>query len=156
MNFNKYNYIIILYILLIIYIYINKIRSLKLALLIILIVIISIIIGWIIEYYKLYNRNTNKECLFLLNDNKQKESGLIFGSCIDYWHILHLLLYIIIGLLIPYNYYIIISISILWEIFEHYVFKYITKKCNDILCGRIEDILLNITGYIIGNILCII
>jgi hypothetical protein len=145
------NILLIIYILLIIFIFINKIKSTKIAFIFLIIVGIIIIIGWNINKK---NYNCNKECIIKFRKNNKKlESGIFFGSCIDYWHLLHLLLYIIIGLLMPNKYLFIFIISILWEIFEHISFKYIINSCNNIICGRIEDIFINIIGYSIGSYL---
>lgn len=145
------NLLVLLYILLIIIIYIFKIQNPNLALGFLIICGIIIIIGWNINKN---NTNANKECLIKFgNNNKKVKSGILFGCCIDYWHLLHLLLYIIIGLLMPNNYILIIIISILWETLEHISFKHIFYYCDSLICGRVEDIFLNTFGYIIGSYL---
>jgi len=92
----------------------------------------------------------NNECLF---GKEKKVNGMLFNSCLDYHHILHIILYIIIGLIYPNDYFLIFIISIAWEYYEHLMFKYVIKKtnCNDIICFRIEDIFLNLFGYFIGS-----
>lgn len=150
-----YNSLILFYIFLISVAIIYKIRSFWLAFIVISINIIVIISAWI---FKVKNeiRNVNHECIFKLNKkwNMEKiDSGIFYKSCIDYWHIFHILLYILIGILYPNQYILITILSILWELFEHYSFKYIVLFCSDPICGRLEDVFLNIIGYIIGNLL---
>jgi hypothetical protein len=96
---------------------------------------------------------SKKECIFKDKNNKKLLNGLLFGSCIDYWHIFHFLLYVIIGLLMPNKHLLIFFLSFFWETFEHISFKYILNKCNSLICGRVEDIFLNIIGYTIGSYL---
>lgn len=92
----------------------------------------------------------HKECLI---GEEKKVNGILFNSCLDYHHIIHIILYFIIGLIYPNNYFLIFIISIGWELYEHLMFKYVIKKtnCNDIICFRIEDIFLNLFGYFIGS-----
>lgn len=116
--------LIIIYILLIIFIYIYKIKSTYIALAFLLTTGIVIIIGWNIEKYNKYDT-----CLLKFGkNNKSEKGGLLFGGCIEYWHVLHMLLYIIIGLLMPNYYLFILIVSILWELFEHVSFKYILDR----------------------------
>ena len=49
-------------------------------------------------------------------------------------------------MLTPNHYIGVITISILCELFEHFVFKH-TNMCKNIICGRIENIL----GYSMGS-----
>lgn len=104
-------------------------------------------ISWFINNTNLINHN---ECLI---KQEKKVNGILFNGCLDYHYILHIILYILIGLIYPNNYILILIISILWELYEHLMFKYIIKKsnCNDITCCRIDDIFLNLFGYFIGN-----
>jgi len=152
------NLIVLLYIILIFIAWFYKIRSFWLAFIIIIINVIIIFIGWFLTSIKntlTYHNNINKEqdCIISYhNNNIKKEAGIFYGSCVDYWHLLHILLYILIGILYPNNYIIIILTSIIWEIIEHFIFKYIMKICNDKICGRIEDIFLNIFGYLLGHL----
>jgi len=117
--------------------------------------ILLIIIGLIITIDWFFNNNKkiySHECLI---GKIKKVNGLFYNSCFDFWHILHILLYILIGLLFPNNYFIILIISIIWELYEHFMFKYVVKKvkCKDFICLRFEDILLNLIGYYIGNVI---
>jgi len=59
----------------------------------------------------------------------------------------------LIGLLYPNDYTLILIISIIWELYEHFMFKYLIKKsnCNEFSCLRIEDVFLNLFGYFIGS-----
>jgi hypothetical protein len=141
--------VIAIYILLIIFIYIYKIKSTYIALAFLLSTGIFIIISWNTK-----NSNNYDACLLKFGkNNKSTKGGLLFGGCIEYWHVLHMLLYVIIGLLMPNYYLFILIVSILWELFEHVSFKYILRHCNSMFCGRVEDIFLNMIGYIIGSYL---
>ena len=141
------NLLVLLYILIILIIYFYKIQNPNLALTILMIIGIIIIIGWNTK-----KKDVNKECIIITKTNNNKQqSGILFGGCIDYWHFLHLLLYIIIGLLMPNQYLLIVIISVIWETFEHIAFKYMFLYCNSLLCGRVEDIFLNTIGYTIGS-----
>lgn len=109
-----------------------------------------IILGWIINYNNNIDNN-NKECIWGLN---KKKEGLLFNGCFDIWHIYHILLWILLGILMPKYYKLAICMSILWEIFEHLIFSNITQfNCNSFICGRIEDPFINLFSYIIGNII---
>jgi len=112
-----------------------------------------LILSGIIQTIKWFDNSkiiNNEECII---GNNKKVNGIIFNGCIDKWHILHIILYILIGLLYPNNYFLILVISIIWELHEHIFFKYIIKKsqCKEISCLRIEDIFLNLIGYFIGS-----
>lgn len=139
--------LLFLLLLLIIITFLFKIRSFKIAYLLLLFIGISISVKWFDKNTYMINHN---ECLI---GKEKKINGLFFNSCVDYWHLLHIILYILIGLLYPHNYTLILIISIIWEIYEHFMFKYIIKKsnCKEFSCLRIEDIFLNLLGYFIGS-----
>jgi len=124
-----------------------KLQSYKIAYLLLLFIGICNSVGW-------FNKDTymtnNDECLI---GNEKKVNGIFFNSCVDYWHLLHIVLYILIGLLYPNDYTLILFISIIWELYEHFMFKYLIKKsnCNEFSCLRIEDVFLNLFGYFIGS-----
>jgi len=124
-----------------------KIRSFKLAFLILGLIGVGSIIPWFNNKIPLINNN---ECLI---GKEKKINGLIFNGCLDIWHYSHIILYILIGLLYPNDYLFVFIISIIWELYEHFMFKYLVKKsnCNENSCLRIEDILLNLLGYFIGS-----
>jgi len=140
--------IIYLYIALIALALIFNIRGFFYASILLFILGISLTIPW-------FNKNeiiNHDECII---GGIKKINGVLFNGCLDFWHIAHILLYILIGILYPNNYILIIIISIIWEIYEHFMFKYIIKKskCNELSCMRIEDIFLNLIGYFIGSFL---
>lgn len=113
---------------------------------------ILIIIGLFLTFcwFSVENLNNDNQCII---GNSKKVNGIFFNSCLDIFHILHIILYIIIGIIYPNNYGLILLISILWELYENFMFKYFAKngKCKDIICLRFEDIILNIIGYYIGT-----
>ena len=118
-----------------------------LAISLVCIIGIGLILLW---YQKIKSQKIqNKECI--IGKNKKLE-GIIFGGCVDYWHISHLVLWFIVGKLSPNYHFIVVIVSVLWELFEHFCFKNY-KKCKSIFCGRFEDIVLNILGYSIGSII---
>lgn len=118
--------------------------------LIVAVILIILVIVITFTWFNVKELLNHKECL--IGDNK-KINGLLFNGCFDYYHILHVLLFIQIGILYPNNYLLIVIISIIWELYEHFMFKFIIKKsnCNDFICLRIEDIFLNLLGYFIGS-----
>ena len=73
------------------------------------------------------------------------------------WSIVHILLYILIALFIPNNWWFAIIISILWEIYE-YIMSLLSKDeyYHEVLINRITDIGFNLIGYYIGNLLTFI
>jgi len=96
---------------------------------------------------KIYKYDKNNECLI---GNIKQLNGFYGNSCLDVWHIYHLLFWILIGIFIPNQIVLCILISLSWELLEHIAFKY-WKSCKDNMCGRIEDPIINLIGYIIGS-----
>ena len=70
---------------------------------------------------------------------------------ITLWSIDHILLYILIGLLLPNKWSLIIIISFIWEIYE-YIMSRLTndKYYQEPLMNKISDIVFNLIGYYIG------
>lgn len=138
--------LLFLLILLIVLTILFNIHSFTISYLLLLFIGLSITIKWF-DNNNIINSN---ECLI---GKEKKINGILFNSCVDYWHLLHIILYILIGLLYPNNYILILFISIIWELYEHFMFKYLIKKsnCTEISCLRIEDIFLNLLGYYIGS-----
>ena len=96
---------------------------------------------------KIYYQNKNKECI--IGNNKQL-NGFYGAGCLDIWHIYHLLFWILLGIFVPNQIIICIFVSLSWELLEHIVFKS-CKSCSDNICGRFEDPIINLIGYIIGS-----
>ncbi len=68
--------------------------------------------------------------------------------------ILHLIIYIIIGYYYPNKWIFIIIISFLWEIIEYILDKYkMCSFCEEIIMNKIIDIIFNLLGYYLGNII---
>ena len=78
--------------------------------------------------------------------------GLLFGGCLDIYHILHILLWVIVGELSPNRYMLVLTISILWEVFENYGFAFLCNKHKKVN-ARFEDVFLNLGGYYGGSLL---
>lgn len=137
----------ILYFFAIIVAIIYDIKSIYVAGITLVILGIAFTLAWLLTNKSLSN---NAECI--IGKNKCV-NGLFFKGCFDYHHILHVILYIFIGLVYPNNYLLIFLISLTWELYEHFMFKYVIKlsNCKDIICLRIEDIFLNLLGYFIGS-----
>ncbi len=112
--------------------------------------IICICLIYISLYHTFIHLEPNEECISKKGDKKHQ--GILGGGCIDIWHLKHLLFWIIIGILIPGHLLVIILLSVIWECAEHVYFKYLTPKtkCDFFFCGRFEDIVVNIIGYLIG------
>lgn len=95
----------------------------------------------------------NGQCLFGTSKNV---AGLLAGGCVDVWHLYHLLFWVLIGLLAPGHVAFFAAASVLWELVEHAFFK-VEKRvlgcqtCNSAFCGRVEDVAINVTGYLIGS-----
>jgi hypothetical protein len=124
-----------------------KIRSFKFALLILGVIGVISIFPWFDDKVSIINHH---ECVI---GKEKKINGILFNGCFDIWHYSHIILYMLIGLLYPNDYLFVLIISIIWEVYEHFMFKYLIKKseCNDLNCLRIEDVLLNLLGYFIGS-----
>lgn len=139
-------FLVVFFIISIILTSILNIHGFLITVVFLIILVIVITFSWFI----LKELINHKECLI---GNEKKVNGIFFKGCVDYYHILHVLLFIQIGILYPNNYLIIFLLSILWELYEDLMFKFVIKKsnCNDFTCLRIEDIFLNLLGYFIGS-----
>jgi len=75
---------------------------------------------------------------------------------ISMWQISHFLLFMFFGFKCKDQYIFYIMIGILWEIFE-YIYGYINNNIvywtSGGIKGQLMDIIMNILGYIIGNII---
>ena len=91
--------------------------------------------------------DANAQCLI---GKEKKYQGLLGGGCFDVWHVQHVLFWIIIGILWPGHIGTAFMLSVGWELLEHIFFKYRIHACRDFFCGRYEDILANMIGYLIG------
>ena len=89
---------------------------------------------------------------------KKKFNGLYYNGCVDTFHLIHISLYAVIGLLmkdifddkfIYYEYTVVFLFSLAFELFEHYCFY--GNVCFDTYCGRLEDPFLNLFGYVLGK-----
>jgi len=113
-----------------------------------------IICALYVSYDMIFGSSTedNSECVFR---KYKKFNGIFYGGCIDKWHLSHLLFWTMIGLLAPGYYISVILASVGWELYEHCVFKYM-MRCSNTFCGRYEDVIINIIGYIIGSMLVLL
>ena len=73
------------------------------------------------------------------------------GEWYNAWSIVHVLWYILFALFIPNNWWFIIIISIIWELFEYIMSNH--KYFDESIMNRICDIIFNLIGYYIGSIL---
>ncbi len=73
---------------------------------------------------------------------------------INLWSIFHILLYILIGLILPNKWILIILFSLIWEIYE-YIMSRLTNNpfYNESFVNKITDVGFNLVGYYIGNII---
>lgn len=90
-----------------------------------------------------------KQCVAF--GNIKNVQGLFGCGCLDIWHISHFVFWAILGALVPGKYIHVIFIAILWEITEHYYYKDYIKGCDGLFCSRVEDIFLNLAGYMVGT-----
>jgi hypothetical protein len=108
-------------------------------------IVVPIIIG-IKTDQSLVNSN---ECII---GTTKKEGGFLQGGCLDVWHIYHVLFWLLIGILMPNRIFLVLGLSLAWEVVEHFVFRNVSAfHCRAIFCGRIEDIFSNMIGYLIGS-----
>ena len=131
---------------------ITKYKNDTVAVIAVILCIIYIIIGWISKMFKSnsHGKTTKRTSSCIIGSNK-KLSGILFGGCLDIWHIFHIVFWILIGLLSPKHWVLVLCLSIIWEVTEHFIFKYVFRNCEDVFCGRIEDIFSNMIGYSIGS-----
>ena len=125
-------------------VYSQKIQNKNLSYLILLVVGLPLLYGMLFTPFK----EDSSHCVVGCG---KKISGVLFGGCIDIWHVLHVLLWVLIGLLNPGMYKEALAASLAWEITEHFGFK--RAGCTDMCCGRVEDVFLNMIGYTIGSYL---
>lgn len=148
----KHIFVLVLLVILILISILKKVINTRLALLAILVCLVFILYGWYKNIVRLQNGETineNNECLIGFT---KKKDGILFGGCLDVWHVYHLLFWALIGLLAPGKFMIFFFIFVLWEFFENCCFKFkINSDCNSFICGRVEDIIINTIGYFIGN-----
>ena len=99
---------------------------------------------WTLDYVK---RDRSHECLI---GSIKKREGLLFDGCFDIYHVSHIILWFIVGLISPEYYGAAFLTGLAWELYEHVQF---TKDgtCKAVICGRIEDIILNMAGYGLGS-----
>jgi hypothetical protein len=143
--------ILIMMLIIIPIVHIFAIQNDYLAIIIILIAILWIVYGWLkrCENGSIKTKKQTGECLI---GKEKKHAGIFFGGCFDIWHISHFVLWVLIGLLSPYHYLIAFGLSVGWESYEHIKFKN-DGSCTDFLCGRVEDVALNMGGYFLGSYL---
>lgn len=127
---------------------IKKIKSKFLAYGLLFIVAFGIIVANLIKR-KCDNNNSlisSQQCIF---GNNKLHNGLLYSGCFDVFHILHLLLWFLVGQLMPNQYILVFFLSISWETLEHFGFQYLCKTKKKFQ-GRVEDIILNLLGYYLG------
>lgn len=127
---------------------VEAVRKVEYAL-VLLALAVAYIMGGIV-YSKKVGLDENTTCLV---GSQKKNSGLLFGGCLDVWHVQHVLLWMIVGLIMPGRFLVVGGVSLMWEAIEHFAFKNVLGSCSDPLCGRVEDIVLNMVGYAVGTLL---
>ena len=93
------------------------------------------------------DKDSINECII---GNKYNLLGITQQGCMDVWHLMRFCMWAIIGQVYPHKYILVFGLSICWEVFEHSIFKY-KNVCNSSFCGRYEDPLINMLGYIVGS-----
>jgi len=146
---NLYLAILLSMICIIFYVIHKRISGKRYAVIAIIICLLFIYVNPYIK--KMLDIKEDSQCI---TNGVKKFGGLLAGGCLDYWHIYHIVFWILIGLFVPGRYLMVFILSVLWELFEHCVCVYITHYCNaGSICGRVEDIFSNILGYFIGSII---
>lgn len=103
------------------------------------------------SYGKTINSVDASECL--IGQQKTSEGFILGQGCLDIWHVFHFLFWVIVGLLSPNHFVIALILSVLWEAVEHVAFKHgKIQQCDAKLCIRLEDIVLNMLGYMVGSV----
>ena len=104
---------------------------------------------WGIYLFSFKSSNPNEkysfgECLFdytypmpIINRNNEID----YEKCLDGWSMNHFFIYFTVGLLFPREYFLVVFLSIACEIME------ILGKSR----GRLSDIIVNSSGYIVGS-----
>lgn len=74
------------------------------------------------------------------------------GTHLDCWSASHFVLYTIIGFMFPHLWGIVLTVSVLWEVFE-----FIGGRCERVITGRQvywrgrwSDLLVNLVGFVLG------
>jgi len=101
-------------------------------------------------YGKFVMMDPNRQCLI---GKEKKYSGLLDGGCLDVWHVQHLMFWFIIGILWPRHFWAVLVLSVAWEATEHVYLRYFSDNCSSVFCGRVEDVLTNMVGYALANML---
>jgi hypothetical protein len=147
----QFTFIIFIFILLFLsfVVKIKRIQSKLLAYGLLFIVAFGIIVANLIKR-KCDNNNSlisSQQCIL---GNTKLHNGLFHGGCFDIFHILHVLLWFLVGQLMPNQYLLILFLSISWETLEHFGFQYLCKTKNKFQ-GRVEDVIFNLLGYYLGS-----
>ncbi len=83
----------------------------------------------------------------------------IFNHPFDCWALSHFLFYILLGFLFPHYWKFVIFIGVVWEIFEYIganVEKWLFPKEKLYWCAKFSDIIVNISGFIVGLLIRIL
>lgn len=144
--------VIVLYIILIVFIYMNRIRGYKYAFIVLLSVTVVIVVGWYAGIHKL--PSLRKESCIISKPGRESTqmNGLLYSGCFDFWHVSHVFMWMVVGQLVPHQYIPVILLSLGWEFTEHLQFKR-DGSCISPICGRTEDLFLNMLGYVLGSFL---
>lgn len=108
-----------------------------------------LLVSWYVRVQQGYLPDEDHQCIV---GAKKQINGLTGRGCLDVWHVLHVLLWALIGVLAPNHVIAALLTSIAWETFEHFIFaRHAVFACTSLFCGRIEDVFLNMFGYAIGS-----
>lgn len=139
--------IIVLLILANFLVYVLELESDQIALFILCITAIYIIYGSLTKTKCDDKGDSSNECLI---GPTKSYVGIFDNGCLDVWHVKHMLLWFLIGMLSPNHILLVFYASVAFEISEHMGFKYICGK-EPMFCGRYEDILINVFFYYAGS-----
>jgi glycopeptide antibiotics resistance protein len=138
----------------------RKIDYVELSILIYIIIYITIIV--IIRSHNIFLKYLNTEIVNCSETLYKSLLYCVFGKnwyipyekqtypkcrpLINYWHMSHLFLYVILGFLMPNNKLALFNIGILWEVYE----------CVMSRCHNIFDLIFNLSGILIGYFIRVI
>jgi hypothetical protein len=74
-------------------------------------------------------------------------------NILNYYSIIHFIIYFILALFYPNKWIFVIIISILWEILEILLNYRKSKLWNETKLNKITDVIINLLGYGVGHLI---
>ncbi len=112
---------------------------------ILLVLAVSTTIWVLLKYFIKEPKDPSIGCIFPLPDGLapmiDAEGNFGYEKCFDIWSVGHFVIYLMAGMMFPDEPRMIISLSVLCEIFELLI------GCR----GRLSDVFVNLSGYMVGS-----